>query len=106
VIDMRIFSSDGVVSLRLMRGVSFIGYVISGFLAIGWYVNWLESYLMWHSVAMIFGFYTFPCFLIAALVEWFWHGFPHEITAAIVINFAFLLMGVISVAAMLRIKGK
>jgi len=48
---------------------------------------------MWHSPAMIFGFYTFPCFLIAALVEWFWHGFPDEITVAFVVNSVLLVVG-------------
>ena len=98
------FSSAGRSTLRVLRGVCFVGYVFSGFLALSWYINWLEAYLMWHSPAIIFGFYTFPCFIIAALVEWFWHRFPHEITAAIVVNIAFLLMGTVSVTAMRRLK--
>ena len=103
---MEIHFSAGVASLRVLRGVCFVGYVLSGFLALGWYINWLEAYLMWHSPAMIFGFYTFPCFLIAALVEWSWHGFPHEITLTFVANSVFLMAGVVSVTAMRRLKDK
>lgn len=103
---MEIHSSAGVTSLRVVRGVCFVGYVLSGFLALGWYINWLEAHLMWHSPAMIFGFYTFPCFLIAALVEWFWHGFPYEITVAIVVNSVLLVVGTVSVISMRRLKAK
>jgi len=61
---------------------------------------------MWHSPAMLFGFYTFPCFLIAALVEWSWHGFPDEITVAFVVNSVFLIAGAASIKAMHRLKAK
>jgi hypothetical protein len=67
---------------RIMKAISFILILLSGIMAIGWQIEWLDKYFLWRIVADIIGFLTIPLFPLYALVELFWHGWPTEVTIA------------------------
>jgi hypothetical protein len=79
---------------RILRVVGIITMLIAGILMIGWYITWLDQYCFWRLVADILGFITFPLIPIVAIVEWLWHGWPTDITDALI----FQVIGIVLTA--------
>lgn len=65
-----------------------IGWLVSlfcGIMLVGWYISWLDQYILPYVVATIIGILTAPLCLIVIPIEFFWHGWPHEIDLPLII---------------------
>jgi len=66
---------------------------------LGWYDNWLDQYFLWRFVAHFIAFVTFPLVELAVIVEWIWHGWPHDVTVGFTVSLVGLLCRSIFFAA-------
>lgn len=51
-----------------------------------WYCEWLGNHFLGEWIAFIVGLVTIPLCLIAPIVEWIWHGWPHNATLSLVLS--------------------
>ncbi len=74
---------------RMARAIGLVLIVLAIGLTGRWYVAWLKQYLTWNPPqywlpqglgTYIFAILSAPAIPIAITIEWFWHGWPGELT--------------------------